>query len=47
MLVVYDDKLLYTLQIYSNSWGPSDNGYTLEGPGQLLQKTFEEAARTV
>ncbi|DAC24851.1 MAG TPA: S8 family serine peptidase, partial [Candidatus Thalassarchaeaceae archaeon] len=27
--------------IYSNSWGPSDNGQTLEGPGPLLIAAFE------
>ena len=27
-------------QVYSNSWGPSDNGYTMEGPGRLLTASF-------
>ena len=27
--------------IYSNSWGPSDDGETLEGPGPLLIAAFE------
>jgi len=27
--------------IYSNSWGPWDNGQTVEGPGLLCQKALE------
>mmetsp|Transcript_40942 Transcript_40942/g.103128 ORF Transcript_40942/g.103128 Transcript_40942/m.103128 type:complete len:316 (-) Transcript_40942:495-1442(-) len=28
--------------IYSNSWGPSDSGSVVEGPGTLLQRAFEQ-----
>ena len=30
-------------QILSNSWGPVDNGYTLEGPGTLATEAFAHA----
>jgi len=30
-----------SIDIYSNSWGPSDNGYTLEAPGPLMMAAFE------
>jgi len=30
-----------SIDIYSNSWGPSDNGYTLEAPGPLMLAAFE------
>ena len=29
------------IDIYSNSWGPSDNGETLEGPGPLMLAAME------
>ena len=32
------------IDIYTNSWGPSDNGQTLEGPGPLTTAAFEEDA---
>ena len=28
------------IDIYSNSWGPSDHGFVVEGPGALVQATF-------
>jgi kexin len=28
--------------IYSNSWGPSDSGTVVEGPGSLLQRAFKQ-----
>lgn len=28
--------------IYSNSWGPKDDGRTLEGPGPLTLKALED-----
>lgn len=34
------------IQIKSNSWGPSDNGSTVEGPGTLAAAALEEAAAT-
>ena len=32
------------IDIYSNSWGPSDNGETLEGPGPLMLAALEAGA---
>lgn len=32
------------IDIYSNSWGPSDNGETLEGPGPLMYAAMENDA---
>lgn len=34
------------IHIKSNSWGPSDDGRTLEGPGPLAASALAEAART-
>jgi subtilisin family serine protease len=31
--------------IYSNSWGPDDDGMTVEAPGQMARKAFEEGVR--
>ena len=36
--------LSQSIDIYSNSWGPSDNGYTLEAPGPLMLAGFESDA---
>ena len=33
--------------VYSNSWGPKDNGYTVEGPGRLVSKTLQSGAEKV
>lgn len=33
------------IQIYSSSWGPSDDGRTLEGPGTLLTAALENNIR--
>lgn len=30
-----------SIDIYSNSWGPSDNGKTVEAPGPLMMAAFE------
>lgn len=30
------------IDIYSNSWGPSDDGYTLAGPGRLTKLAFQQ-----
>ena len=32
------------IDIYTNSWGPSDNGQTLDGPGPLTTAALEEDA---
>ncbi|XP_060091637.1 neuroendocrine convertase 1 [Heteronotia binoei] len=33
------------VDIYSASWGPNDDGKTVEGPGRLAQKAFEYGIR--
>lgn len=35
------------IDIYSNSWGPSDNGNIVDGPGRLTQMALQQAAREV
>ena len=30
------------IDIYSSSWGPDDDGKTVDGPGQLAIKAFED-----
>lgn len=35
------------IDIYSASWGPTDNGETLDGPGKLALMAFEKAIREV
>ena len=37
---------LQNIDIYSNSWGPSDDGFTLEAPGPLTQAAIAAATRT-
>ncbi|XP_066023915.1 uncharacterized protein [Pocillopora verrucosa] len=34
-----------TIDIYSNSWGPGDMGWQVEGPGPHLTKILEDAAK--
>ena len=35
------------IEIYSNSWGPVDDGEEVGGPGALLQRALETAATEV
>lgn len=35
------------VDIYSASWGPNDDGKTVEGPGRLAQKAFENGIQKV
>ena len=35
------------IDIYSSSWGPSDNGQTVDGPGRLAKKAFYDGVRLV
>ena len=35
------------IDIYSASWGPNDDGLTVEGPGYLAKKAFERCIETV
>lgn len=34
------DLILGHVDIYSASWGPNDDGKTVEGPGRLAQKAL-------
>ena len=35
------------IDIYSSSWGPDDNGRTLDGPGPLAERAFKQGTETV
>ena len=35
------------LDIYSNSWGPGDMGFEVDGPGNLTQSVLEKGANAV
>ena len=35
------------VDIVSASWGPNDDGTTVEGPGELAMKAFEEGINSV
>ena len=35
------------IDIYSNSWGPSDFGFAVDGPGSLTRQAFMEGATEV
>ena len=35
------------IDVYSASWGPRDNGATMEGPSKYTKHALEEGARTV
>ena len=35
------------IDIYSNSWGPSDNGHLVNGPGPLVKEALMEGAKWV
>jgi hypothetical protein len=35
------------IDVYSSSWGPNDDGKTLDGPGMLAQKAFHQGISTV
>ena len=35
------------VDIYSNSWGPEDDGRTVMGPGEVTQMAMETAIREV
>jgi hypothetical protein len=37
---------LQDFQVYSNSWGPSDQGFTVEGPVQVTQDALEIGVNT-
>ena len=33
------------VDVYTNSWGPDDNGVAMEGPGKLAQEAFENGIK--
>lgn len=35
------------IDIYSASWGPDDDGKTVDGPGPLAKQAFEEGIKKV
>lgn len=35
------------IDIYSNSWGPNDNGLQVEGPGPLTRQALKHGAEKV
>jgi len=35
------------IQIYSASWGPDDDGQTVDGPGPLARKAFHDGVTSV
>ena len=35
------------IDIYSASWGPDDDGRTVDGPARLARKAFEEGIKKV
>lgn len=35
------------IDIYSNSWGPPDGGYFVDGPGPLAKLALETSSKTV
>ena len=42
--VGYKDDYIH---VYSNSWGPSDFGFMVDGPGTLLQSTLAAGVNQV
>ena len=37
----------YHIDVYSNSWGPSDFGFVVSGPGHLAQNTLRTGVTEV
>ena len=35
------------VDVYSNSWGPSETGFTVGGPGYVTQRTLKRAIEQV
>ena len=35
------------IMVYSNSWGPSDFGFIVDGPGHLMTQTLYNGAKNV
>lgn len=38
---------LHYIDIYSASWGPDDDGRTVDGPARLTRKAFEKGIKEV
>ena len=39
--------LFFRVDVYSASWGPSDNGKTVEGPGKMASLALEKGIKEV
>lgn len=37
----------YLVDIYSSSWGPNDDGQTVDGPGRLVREAFHRGVTEV
>lgn len=35
------------IDLYSSSWGPDDDGRTVDGPAKLAKKAFEDGCKRV
>ena len=35
------------IQVYSNSWGPRDDGFTVDGPGPLVLQALKDSVTKV
>ena len=42
--LVYENNII---DIYSSSWGPSDNGRTIDGPGELTRLALQSGVNHV
>ena len=38
---------MFRVDVYSASWGPSDNGKTVEGPGKMAHMALERGIKEV
>ncbi len=38
---------LFRVDIFTASWGPSDDGKTVEAPGKMAQRALEEGVQKV
>ena len=43
-ILSYEDSYV---DIYSNSWGPAETGFTVGGPGYLTLETFKRETKQV
>ena len=40
-------QTIFRVDVYSASWGPSDNGKTVEGPGKMASMALEKGIKEV